>query len=85
VNTAIHVIRGVIAAAIAGLPVLLTIYPHWVWIPALVGALGVFANYVVPSVTQMAPLTTGYAPTIPQPIQKDEYPYTSGDSGHGAA
>lgn len=80
-NVAIHVIRGVIAAAIAGLPVLLTVYPHWVWIPAVVGALGVFANYVVPSVSQVVPLTTGYVPTVPQPIVPDPYPYSSGDSG----
>lgn len=62
----LHIIRAILTAASAGLTAALVYYPTLYWIPAVVAALAAIGNYVVPSVTQVTPVSNLHYPGVTQ-------------------
>ena len=70
----INIVRHGIVGVIAVLSYLGTVYTGWTWIPAVIGALGVFTTYGLPSLQQLS--FTGKTATPPVVTPPDTFPYT---------
>lgn len=70
-NTVLSIIRISITAVITGLSAALAYYPHELWIPATIAALGAIGVHVIPSVNQ--PSTSGTVIVNTPPVSKPPF------------